>query len=474
MAIDAFIPPLQQVLVQLGYLEKKIQDGLEPELGFDRLCATDPVEARVGESVTLTRAAILPPVTQDAVPIAAGVDLNQGMTPQGITYEQYLVSIADRRGMMNLSAKMDETKIVSEFLIFTKALAGQAGSSRDVRAAQALLPAYEGGNTYANAAANAATSATVDNIKGFDTQYVGWSPFSTIAATKSPGLPATVSSTNKLPVQIIPANPATAPTNVNVIGVAPDSTNKSTAYSGGVYYGVSGTLTFDAPVTLLVGDTIQALDGATVLRPNGKMNRSQLTGADSITLQQLARARAKLENRKVPKLPNGMYAALVDAQVFADLLNDPAFRQATQGQFGGASPYFAGGQVAGTLGLEFVSSTQVPIYPLGAPGSGLVERHAVVCGAGAIVRSPSLGARNAAMRAMASPGAGAVDVRYVDDIKYVLRGPIDVLADTYTMAWEFSMGHVAPTDVTSTPMQIASTDYARYKRAVMIGFASAS
>lgn len=471
MAIDAFIPALQNVLVQKGYLERKIRDGLEPELTFDRICETEEIEARVGESVTMTRAAILPPVTQDAIPIAAGTDLNQGMTAQGLTYEQFLVTLADRRGMMTLSAKMDETKIASEFLRFSKALGGQAGMSRDVRAAQAFLPAYEGGNTYAKAAlAASAGPVAVDNIQQFDTQYVGWSPFSTSAPTQSPGVPLAVTAVNKLPVRIIPAAGGAA-ISVNVIGVAPDPTNSSSAFSGGVFYGISGTLTFDAPVTLAIGDTIQSLDGAVILRPNQKTNRSQLAATDAIGLAQLARARAKLESRKVPKLPNGMYAALVDPMVFADLLNDATFRQATQGSLS-VAPYFKGGTVLALLGLEFVSSSQVPVYPIGGIASGLVARHAIVCGLGAIVRAPSKGAKNAAERAMNSPAAGAVDVRYTDFMKFVLRGPIDVLADTYTLAWEFSMGHVAPTDVTSTPLLIASTDYSRYKRSVVVEFAS--
>ncbi len=473
MAIDAFIPALQTVLIARGFLERAIHGALEPELGFDKLCDVEPFEARVGESKTMTREAILPPVTQDAVPIAAGIDLNQGMTPQGVTYEQFMVTLAERRGMMNLSLKMDETKIASEYMRFIRNLAQQAGSSRDVRAAQSLLPAYEGGNTYATAVATAATSVTVDNVSGFDTQYIGWSPFATTGATASPGIPQPVSPTNKLPVRIVPAANPTQAVTVNVTGVVPDATNACSAFSGGVYYGKSGTLTFDVPVTLAVGDTIQSLDGASVIRPNGKLSRSQLTSTDSVGLQQLSRARAKLENRKVPKLPNGMYAALVDAQVFADLLNDPAFRQATQGAFT-TTPFFASGQVVSTLGLEFVSSSQVPIYPIGGSNSGLVERHAIICGKGCIVRAPSSGAANAARKAQANPGSGAVDVRYVDDVKYVTRGPIDVLADTVTMAWEFATGHVAPTDITSTPAQIASTDYARYKRAVTVGFASAA
>lgn len=463
MAIDVFSPAIQGVIVQPGFLERAFRNFITPLLRYDRLTTVEPVEARVGESKTLTRPAILPPITDDANPVAAGTDLNQGMTPQSATYEQFNVTLGKLKGMMTLSLEMDETKIASEYLLNWKRLAVQAGQSLDTRAATRVFQAYDGGNTFVTAATDAVTTAHIDNINGFSTQYA-------FVNGMANGVPSSVSASNKLPALIYSAaSPTSPPTAVNIVNIAPDETNTSTAFVGGVAYGVSGTLTFDAAQTLGAGDTIVALDGSVVIRPNGKLSRKALASGDTVVLQNFAKAKARLKNRQAPTLPNGLYPCFIDSEMLADLQLDEAFQRATAQQFG-KTPYFQDGIIAQTFGIEFVETTTNPVYSI---GNGLVARHAMVMAADAVVKAPFAGSLNAARKA--STMGGVADIKITDDgIVLITRAPIDVEADTVTQTWRFTGGHVCQTDVTSTPAQIPTTDNARYKRGILVEAASAA
>jgi len=485
----SFIPPLANVLVQRGFLERKIQDALEPLLGFDKLAEIDPIEARVGESKTLTRRALLPPVTSDVVPTATVyTDLNNGITPQQLSYEQYTTTIAKRRGMMTLDLELDEAKIVSEFVSNWEALAGQAAQSRDSRAAQYLYSAADSGNTFALGAGTVATgnmTVHVDNINGFDTAYTA-----ALAAGGSPGVPQPTSPANPLAASII-SQQAGASFNTSitvlVVGVTPDATNTSTGAGSGTAYDRSGNVILQLPagsaatLAMSAGDVLVASDGSAVIRPNGKLSRAQLTGTDLGTLSILTRAKAKLKLRGVPKMPNGLYACMIDSALWADLEQDLGFRTATQGQWGQVGSFFTNGQTNRALEMEFVETNYNPVFSI--PGqSNVVARHALVCGMGCIVKSPSLGFERAAKRASGADlddegsigPAGATDIRLVDGVKMVTRQPLDPEATVVTQTWSWQMGHAVATDVTSTPLVIPSTDYSRYKREVLIEMGSAA
>jgi hypothetical protein len=465
-AIDNFIPPIQQVIVQQNYLERSFETMLKPNLRYDRICTIDPQEANVGESKTLTRPAILPPVVNDATPTAVGTDLNKGMTDQSATYEQYVVFIGKLHGKMSLSTEMDYTKIKSEYMLNWDRLAGQAGTSLDTRAALRVFQAYDSGNTFA-LSPNVGATVEVDNINGFLTQY-------TFVGGVANGVPVGVNAGNKLPVLVYAAaTPLAPPVAVNVIAATPDNGtggagNGSTAYVGGIAYGQSGTLTFDAVVAIAAGDTIRSVDASVVIRPNGKMNRSQLLGTDTVAFSAFRKASAKMKNRQVPTLPNGLYPCFIDAEMLSDLGDDQAFQRATATQFG-KTPYFETGIIAGAFGLEFVETTTNPVYPI---GNGIVARHAVVLGRDAIIKVPFKGSLQAARDAQQRNNS-IHDIKITrDGIVLITRNPIDVEADEITQTWRFSGGHVCATDITSTPAAIATTDNARYKRGVMIEAAS--
>ena len=480
----SFIAPLQNVIVQKGYLERKFQDALLPVLGFDKLCEVEPLDARVGEGKTMTRRAILPPITQDVVPTATVfTDLNNGITPQVVTYEQYNVTMAKRRGMMTLDLELNEYTIANEYIKNWEDLGRQAGQSQDLKAAQTLYTAYDSGNTFATAngtVASGTMTVHVDNINGFDTAYS-----QAIAAGQSPGVPQPVTASNPLAANVIAASNG-ATISVLVVAAAPDGTNTSTGNVAGAAYGRSGNLSIVLPtgssatLAMALGDTLNAVDGAVVLRPNGKLNRNALISTDLATLSQLTRAKAKLKMRGVQTLPNGMYACMIDSLLWSDLENDPNFRAATQGSWGQVNSFFANGATSKALGLEFVETNVNPVFAI--PGQPyLVERHALVVGMGCVVKAPSVAFERAARQANAEDvdgvdivKAGATNVRFVNGIKLVTRQPLDPEASVVTQTWSLQQGNVAATDITSTPAQIAGTDTARFKRGIMVSFASAA
>lgn len=464
MPIDSFTPAIQQVLVRLGFLEAGFREWMQPLQGYDRLAVLDHIEARIGESKTLTRPAILPAITVDATPTVAGSDLNKGTTAQQGTYEQFTTTAFKLKGMTVLSMEMDYTKISSEFLVNYKRLAEQAAQSLDTRAATRLFQAYDGGNTFITAAVTAGATIAVDNVNGFQSQY-------TYVGAMANGTPSPISTSNKLPVVIysstgtVKAGGTVSTLNAQAFTV--DVSNGSGAVAGGVAYGSSGTITLDAVVTVVAGDVIKAVDGSFVIRPNNRGSRSSLVPTDLVQLKNFAKAAAKLRNRRVPTLPNGLYAAMIDAELLTDLLDDVAFQRATATTFG-IQPYFREGIVAKAFGIEFVPTTTNPVYGL---ATGVVARHALVCGMECIIKSPLKGSLQSAQDA--KNGRGPSDVKITDDgIVLITRAPIDVEADDVTQLWRFSGGMVCSTDITSTPLQIPTTDFARYKRAILIESAS--
>jgi hypothetical protein len=474
----SFIPPVQSVLVQTNFLERKFQDALHAVIGFEQLAEKDPIEARIGEGKTLTKPALLPINQTDSVPSAPiFTDLNNGMTPQQRTFEQYVTYIAKRKDMLTLDLELDWATIASQFVKNWVDLAEQAVISRDSRAAATLFAAYDGGNSYCTGApttTGANVAVPTDNAVGFDTAYTG-----AIAAGLSPGVPQPVSGSNPQAVTIISQQNGTMGnvTSALVTNVAFDATNVSTAYYTGAPYGRSGTLTIapatgNVAVTIGVGDIIKAVDGSVILRPNGKLSRGSLAATDVATLSLLTKAKGRLVSRGVKKMPNGMYACMIDPMLWSDLENDVAFQRATAGGFS-SNGFFKNGKVSSALGLEFVETSLNPVYAIpGQTQYGLAARHALVVGMGALISSPSIGFERAANLSAQGVPSGATDVRMMDGIKMTTRQPLDPEATIVSQTWSWANGHVAATDITSTTAQNPQTDAARYKRGILVEFAS--
>ena len=70
---------------------------------------------------------------------------------------------------------------------------------------------------------------------------------------------------------------------------------------------------------------------------------------------------------------------------------------------------------------------------------------------------------------------GNADIKFVGDVNIALitREPLDRLQEWVTQSWKWVGGFVAPTDASSTPAIIPTTDSCRYKRCVVIECANA-
>jgi hypothetical protein len=332
----------------------------------------------------------------------------------------------------------------------------------DSAAAFALHKAYEAGATFTTAAlaSGAGTSIHVDNVYGFDTTY----------NTSIYGPPTSTSSSYPVTVNVYGGLNSTTygayKGSFNVIGVAFDGTNTSTANIASGAYGASGTLTLSAALSgfsIASGDALIASDGAYIVRPNGKVSRNDLNAADTASLLQFTTAKAKLASRAIRPMKNGMYACIVDPLVLNQLYADPQFIRATQGTWN-VSPVFTEGIIAKGVGLEFVSSTTIPTFTI--PNSIHVAKRAIVVGQGALENCPFEGAFTAMERAKSMDSIA--DFRRVKDVILITRPPLNRFADTITQTWRWVCGFVAPTDVLSNATVIPTSDGSRYKRAVQI------
>jgi hypothetical protein len=464
------LPLVDAVVEQANLLEKLFRGKLEPELAYAAVADRQPVKARGGETLTISRPALFPLNASGAIlNPATRNNLDNGLTPQVFGYEQVSLAIQEWATSSDVSLEQEQVLVASLVVETLENLAQNAGATFDQNVAIIAHTAYDSGNTFATAAGSGAT-VTVDNINGFDTAY------STVA-NSSPGLPAATSSTNSMKVYVYDKTTGALKDTLTLQTAVADPANVSSAIQNGTVYGRSGTLTFSAnPGTSIAqGDNIVGVDGSYILRPNGKASRFTLASTDVLTLQLLANSAAKLRARGVRPLRNGLYAAIVDPLILPQLIADTAWQRATATQLEHAA-YFKNGIPLPMYGIEVITSTMVPAYTLpsaGTAGGVGFERHAVVVGAGAFIKAPYEGMAAAVAAVSGNPRSLHRIHAMSNDIYLVLRAPMDRVADWMSMTWKFQGAFQAMTDVTSTPAQIPTTDYSRFKRALVIGVYSA-
>lgn len=457
------LPAVQSLIEQTGLLEKLFHDPLEAALAYSRFADDETFPNGIGETLTKTRPALFPLATAfNPINPANNSGLDNGLTDQFYTYEQYQIAITEWANSTTTNIMQDRTLIRRVFQQNYKQLGEHAGRVIDGNCAFNVHKAYDAGSTFCLATVSSGTALTVDNIYGFDTAFSG---------TNSPGLPQSVSSGNPQLVNVYNGTTGVLKGQISIIAAVAAGSNASTSNVGGIPYGASGTLTTAASIgiTISAGDLLQAVDGAVVVRPNSRASRAQLVAGDILTLKTLAIAKAKLAARGIPTLPSGMYGCIIDPQLWPQLLNDTAFNYATMGQMG--EGYFKYGYVNRTLGIEFIDSNMVPQYNTYVAGTGvntgLAARHAVVGGMGLLQKATFQGHIDASKQAQAMDNA---DIKFIDEEKIALitRAPLDRLQEQITQSWRWVGGFVVPTDFASNPTIFPTTDYARSKRCVVI------
>ncbi len=435
MGIQNF-PAALQPIIQQGFLEREFQQALTSRLGYRAVADRVDIAVGIGETLTKTRAGLKPSVTTPMVP-STNTNLDNGLTAQGWSVEQYTLTINHYAATTDLNMVTSRVGIANQFLQNAYANGEQAARSLDELARNALFNAYFGGNTRVRTTlGTAGPVVAVDDIRGFQTVFVN-------------GVQTAVGGSSSMSVAIGTGT-------YTLIGASADTTNASSALTAG---GISGTLTFNTAVSTAdatAGNTVFAASGSAIMRPNGRANTSLLTSADQLTMGTLLNAVAQLRLNAVPEI-DGVYNCYLDPVSARQLFADNDFRQLFTGATS-ANQVFQKGMINDFLGLRFIPTTEAFVQTT----NGLVIRRPIVCGKGALIEGDFAG-----MLADDTAPQNSV-VSLVDGIAMVTREPIDRLQQIIAQSWYWIGGFTAPSDVTTNPTTVSTATNAAYKRAVMI------
>lgn len=463
------LPSSIQSVIQQGYLERRFRDPLKARLGFRSIAERVPFTSGIGETVTKTRTGLLPPVTVPMAPAAVG-DITSGLTNQQYGNEQFILSIAQYAGTMQLNVTTSRVAIASLFLRNAYTLGEQAARSVDTIAQLALFGGYMGGNTRVTTTLGSpAASIKVDDVRGF------------IQTLNAQGTPVGVSSGNPLGVTVggdvysltgvIADGPAPSQIPSWIAGLAFSGSGSNTSTAPGGY---SGTLTFASNVSVADGTAGQPVVSATAPQIQRPLNNttgvmasttaaiSQANDANGgrLTIQSILEAKATLKANNVPVVAEtGLYHCYLDPIHVTGLYSDPMFQSFFRGRE--ETPEYRNGEVARLLGVRLIETNLNPVQNFAGVGT---VRRAIVCGDGALVEGTF--SREGYEAANEVDDGNLTEV--VDDIALITREPIDALKQVVTQTWSYIGGFVVPTDLTASPTTIPTASNAAYKRAVIV------
>ena len=91
MGIQNF-PAALQPIIQQGFLEREFEEALHSRLGYRAVADREEFAVGIGETLTKTRAGLKPSVTVPISP-STNTNLDNGLTPQTFSVEQYTITI---------------------------------------------------------------------------------------------------------------------------------------------------------------------------------------------------------------------------------------------------------------------------------------------------------------------------------------------------------------------------------------------
>lgn len=431
-------------IIQTGMLEREFHQAMMSVLRYRQCADREPFAVRIGESLVKTRAGLLSSVT---LPLSASgttnptgsTMLDNGLTPDTYGMEQYTIRIDRYAKTLNLDIVGEQVGIANQFVQNARALGENVARSLDDMARNALFNAYLGGNTRVRVTLGSnGPAVAVDDIRGFLTTAVN-------------GVQQVVSSTYPMAVTV-------GSSVYSLYGAAPDGSNVTTTPGG-----ISGVLTFSASVTIADATALNAIAAATapvVIRPAGRATGAALLASDTLTMANLLDAKAKLEVNAVPKI-DGFYNIYLDPVSSRQLFADPDFKLLFQGATAENAAYRAGEITNSFLGMRFLPTTEalVQAHPTIA---GAIIRRPIIVGKGALVEG------NFAGNFAAQSGSTVAEVAMVDGVAMITREPLDRLQQEIAQSWLWIGGWCAPTDMTTTPSQVATATNSAYKRGVVI------
>ena len=113
MTIESLPPPLQPI-IQDNYLDHMFEDSLCSKLGFRVIADRESFAIGSGETITKTRAGLLVPTVTPLDP-ATDLALDNGLTAEGWTIEQYTLALNTYGATMDLN---QETSLVAIDTLF--------------------------------------------------------------------------------------------------------------------------------------------------------------------------------------------------------------------------------------------------------------------------------------------------------------------------------------------------------------------
>ncbi|HTQ70968.1 MAG TPA: DUF4043 domain-containing protein [Acidocella sp.] len=435
MSINNF-PTALQGIIQQNFLEREFQDAIRAKLGFRAVADRMDFPNGVGETITKTRAGLLPVITSAMMP-SANTNFDNGLSAQTWGVEQFTVSINEYAGTMDLNTVTNRVGLASQFLQNAKSLGEQSARSLDTLARNALFNTYMGGNTRVITTLGApGTALHVDDIRGFQ---------NTLNASG----------------QVVPVS-AGATVNVTVgsdvytlIGAAADGSNISTAPNG-----ISGTLTFSGNVTVADGTAPNAVVSAiapVILRPNGRATTDAIIAGDTITMVgTLLNAASIMRDNNVPDI-DGCYNFYLSNQQLQGLFADSEFQLLFRGAYG--STEYRQGTIFELMGIRFIPVNNVLPYQ---SINGLSVKRGIICGKGSIIEADFAG-----QDAEDTPGNLAIK-HVVDGITMITREPMDRLQEIIAQSWKWIGGFCVPSDTTANPNTIPTANSSAFKRAIVI------
>ena len=456
MGINNF-PAALQGTIQQGFLDREFEEGLDSVLAY-RMCAIqETIPARIGETLTRTRKGRLSPTVTPLVPSAVAANIDNSLSPQSFTMEQYSYTVFEYAQTADVDTLAEMVGIANQMIALSRNNGVAAAQSLERLAKQALFAAYNGGNTFVRTdlGAGSTTTCHVDDVRGFQFVLVN-------------GVVTAVSGTNTLTVTETAAVSGGVNQTLTVTGVAVDGSSAS-IYPGslaGTTDGLSGTLTFNAATLPVSGDALVALNAPKVFRPSGKITTTQLASGDVLTLNTILNAVAYLRDNGVPAMPDGSYKCILDNTSMRALFADQDFKVLFAGR--DLSTEYRSADIVNLLGVEFIPTTEAYVQApstVPTPNLAVTVRRPIIIGAEALLQGTFEGLEQWLNRDGFEPIGY---VMLVNDIAQIVRPPLDRLQRTVSMTWTWVGGFAVPTDLTATTSIIPTSSNALYKRAAVI------
>lgn len=452
----AQFPTAIQNIVQQGFLEREMEEGLDSVLAYDREALVETIPARIGESLTRTRKGRMSPTTTPLVPAAINSGMDNGLSPVTYADEQYTYQVLQYGQTSDVNIMQEQAGAADQLIANARNLGVAAAQSLERIAKQALFAAYLGGNSRVRGdyGTNNTTHCQVDDIRGFLLVLVN-------------GTPTAISGANPLTVNEIAAVAGGQNQVLSVTGVAADAVNVSSVPDG-----ISGIITFATATQPVSGDALVSSGAPIILRPGGAISTNQLKGGANLSLSLLEDGVATLRDNAIPTMADGTYHVILDNRSERQLLADQDFKIYYAGRE--QSPEIRTAYLIRLLGLTFIPTTEAYVQK---PFSGadaanniaVTVRRPIMIGAECLLRGNYEGLETWINREGLNP-IGAINL--IEGVAQILRPMLDRLQQILSLSWYWAGAYATPTDVTATPDIIPTASSALYKRAVVLEHAS--